>query len=93
MTDVKKLKFTVVDFETYSEYDFIPPSTFFIRSAMGDYYFIHTAKRALAQEWVDEYFGKGRYAVVASKLQKTKPKSESGALSCTGTATRRGQKK
>lgn len=89
MTDLKKIKFTVIDFETFTDYEFVPPSTFFIRSAIGDYYFIHTAKRAVAQEWVDDKFGKGRYAVVASKLQKTKSKSESGALTCSGTATRK----
>lgn len=84
-----KMKITDVTFDQFTEIDFVPPSTFFIRGATGDYYFIHTSKRASAQEWVDENFGKGRYTVVASKLQKTKPKNESGALSCTGTATRK----
>lgn len=84
-----KLKITDVTFDEFTDIDFTPPSTFFIRGATGDYYFIHTAKRAVAQDWVDENFGKGRYTVVASKLQKTKTKSESGSYSCTGTATRK----
>lgn len=88
-----KQKITVVNFNTFSDYDFIPPATFFIQNAMGDYIFIHTSKRNLAQEWVDENYGKGRYTVKASKLQATKSKLESGGLSCTGTATRKGQKK
>lgn len=92
MSDKKKLvklKITDVTFDEFTEIDFTPPSTFFIRGATGDYYFIHTAKRGIAQEWVDENFGKGRYTVVASKLQKTKPKNESGAYSCTGTGSRK----
>lgn len=83
-----KMKITDVTFDEFTCIDFVPPSTFFIRGATGDYYFIHTSKRASAQEWVDENFGKGRYTVVASKLQKTKSKQEGGGYSCNGTATR-----
>ncbi|QNR53836.1 hypothetical protein phiK7A1_046c [Pseudomonas phage phiK7A1] len=90
---IGKLKVTVVPFSQFSEYDFIPPATFFIQNAMGEYVFIHTSKRQGAQDWVDENYGKGRYTVKASKLQATKSKLESGGLSCTGTATRKGQKK
>lgn len=90
---MSKQKITVIDFSTFSGLDFIPPATFFIQNAMGEYVFIHTAKRQVAQDWVDEEYGKGRYTVKASKLQATKSKLESGGLSCTGTATRRGQKK
>lgn len=83
------MKVTDVTFEEFTEYEFIVPSTFFIRDATGDYKFFHTSSRAKAQAFVDVEYGKGRYTVVASKLQKTKPKNESGALSCTGTATRK----
>lgn len=85
----KEMKVTVVDYETFSDYLFVPVSTFFVRGATGDYYFFHTSKRAEAQKQADEMFGKGKYSVVASKLQREKPKSESGALSVTGTATRK----
>lgn len=90
---VGKQRVTKVSFEEFSGIDFMPPATFFIQNAMGEYIFIHTSKRNIAQEWVDENYGKGRYTVKASKLQATKSKLESGGLSCTGTATRRGQKK
>lgn len=90
---MSELKITTVTFTEFSDIDFIPPATFFIQNAMGDYIFIHTSKRNIAQEWVDENYGKGRYTVKASKLQATKSKLESGGLSCTGTATRKGQKK
>lgn len=88
-----KQKVTVINFTTFSAMDFVPPATFFIQDAMGDYIFIHTSKRQVAQDWVDENYGKGRYTVKASKLQATKSKLESGGLSCTGTATRKGQRK
>lgn len=90
---MSKQKTTTVTFDELTSLEFIPPATFFIQNAMGDYIFIHTSKRQLAQEWVDENYGKGRYTVKASKLQATKSKLESGGLSCTGTATRKGQKR
>lgn len=90
---MSKQKITVIDFTTFSSLEFVPPATFFIQNAMGDYIFIHTAKRQVAQDWVDSEYGKGRYTVKASKLQATKSKLESGGLSCTGTATRKGQKR
>lgn len=85
----KEMKVTVVDYETFTDYEFVPCSTFFVRGATGDYYFFHTSKRAEAQKQADEMFGKGKYTVVASKLQKEKPKSESGGYSCTGVGTRK----
>lgn len=84
---------TTVTFAQFADIEFIPPATFFIQNAFGEYVFIHTSKREVAQVWVDENYGKGRYTVKAAKLQATKSKLESGGLSCTGTATRRGQRK
>lgn len=88
-----KQKITVLTFTQFSSMEFIPPATFFIQNAVGHYLFIHTSKRQQAQDWVDAEYGKGRYTVKASKLQATKSKLESGGLSCTGTATRKGQKR
>lgn len=85
----KELKVTVVDYQTFTDYLFNPPSTFYIQNAMGEYIFVHTASRQVAQEYIDSVYGKSRYTVVASKLQKTVSKSESGELSCRGTATRK----
>lgn len=90
---MSELRITTITFKQFADIDFIPPATFFIQNAMGDYIFIHTSKRNVAQAWVDENYGKGRYTVKASKLQATKSKLESGGFSCTGTATRKGQKK
>lgn len=91
MTEAKKKdpRITVVDYNTFTDYLFIPPSTFYIQNAMGQYVFVHTASRAVAQEFIDQTYGKNRYSVIASKLQKTVSKSESGELSCRGTATRK----
>lgn len=82
------VKTTVISFEQFSAYDFVPPATFFIRNALGEYIFIHTRERAKAQAWVDENYGKGRYTVNASKMQKGK-----GEVTVRGVATRRGQKR
>lgn len=89
----KEIKITVVDFITYTDVDFQPPANFFVMDSMQNYHFIHTSDRAVAQNWCNEYFGENRYTVKASKIQKTKSKLESGGLSCTGTSTRRGQKR
>ena len=89
---MSKPKITIVEFEQFSNYEFIPPATFYIQNAMGDYVFIHTSSRAVAQEWVNDEYGKGRYTVKASKLQKGKELGENSKPAF-GTATRRGQKR
>lgn len=86
---VKDPKVTIVNYETFTDYLFIPPATFYIQSATGDYWFIHTSDRRIAQEYIDSVFDKGKYTIKASKLQKTVSKSESGELSCRGTSSRR----
>ena len=68
-------------------------SNFYCINALGERIFFKTKNRALAQEACDELYGKGRYVIRAVKDQKNKSKLESGGLSCTGTSTRRGQKK
>lgn len=85
---MSKMKISEVSFDEFTDIDFVPKSTFFIRGAMGSYFFIHTSRRDEAQKWADENFGKGKYTVVASKLQKTKSRQENGGYSCRGTATR-----
>lgn len=85
----KEPKVTIVDFNTFSDYLFVPPATFYILNAMGEYVFVHTASRAVAQEYIDSIYSKGRYKIVASKLQKTVSKLEGGGYSVTGTETRK----
>ena len=89
----KEVRVTVVSFEDFSDYEFNPPATFYIMDCLQNYHFVHTSDRKVAQDWVDETFGKGRYTAKASKIQKTKFKSESGTYSAVGVATRKGQKK
>lgn len=90
---VKIIKTVDVEFDTFSEWDFVPPGSFYIRPASGDYLFLKTSDRKAAQDFVNETYGSGKYAVIPAKIQKTKSRLESGGLSCTGTATRRGQQK
>ena len=68
-------------------------SNFYCINALGERVFFKTKNRALAQAACDDLYGKGRYVIRAVKDQKNKSKLESGGLSCTGTSTRRGQKK
>lgn len=82
------IKITVVSYQEFAEYDFMPPATFFIMDSMQNYHFIHTRDRKTAQDWVDEHFGKGRYTVKASKIQKG-----NGERTAVGHQTRRGQRK
>lgn len=89
----KVIKTVAVDYETFSEWDFTPPGSFFIRDASGWYVFLKTSDRKAAQEHVNNEYGKGKYTVIPTKDQKTKSRLESGGLSCYGTATRRGQQK
>ena len=96
MSDVKKVKPMVtvsISFNEFSEWDFIPPGSYYIRNALGDFVFLKTSDRNLAQKHVDLVYGKGKYRVIPSKDDKTKSKLESGGLSCTGTSTRRGQRR
>lgn len=89
----KVIKTVAVDYETFSEWDFIPPGSFFIRDASGWFIFLKTSDRKAAQDMINETYGKGKYSVIPTKDQKTKSRLESGGLSCYGTATRRGQQK
>lgn len=85
----KELKITIVSYEEFTDIDFSPPSTWFFCNALGEYIFIHTSKRNVAQEWVDEYSGvKGKYRVIPTRDQKTKSRMESGGCSVVATATR-----
>ena len=68
-----ELRTTTVNYDEFTSLDFVPPATYYIRIATGDYIFLHTSKRGTAQEWVDENFPpKGKYRVAASKLTKNK---------------------
>lgn len=86
---IDKIKVTQVSYTEFTEYEFNPPATFYVMDSLQNYTFIHTSQRAVAQEVVDEIYGKGRYTIKAAKQQKTKPRTESGQFTCTGTASRR----
>ena len=85
----KELKITTVTYEDFTGIDFSPPSTWFFCNAMGEYIFLHTSKRSVAQEWIDEYSGaKGKYSAIPTRDQKTRSRLESGGQSVVATATR-----
>lgn len=81
----KDLKITTVTFEEFTDIDFIPPATFFFKDALGDIHFLHSSKREVCQEWVDDHYGKGKYKVIASKTQKG-----NGNINASGSNSRKG---
>lgn len=87
----KVVKTVRVTYEQFCEWDFVGPGSFYVRDAMGDYLYVKTGDRRIAQQTIDEIYGKGKYTAVAAKLEKGISKLESGGYSCTGTSTRRGQ--
>lgn len=93
MTKEKEIKVSIITYEQYTDYEYIDIANYFIVSALQEYVYFHTNDRATAQAKCNEMFGVSKYTVKASKISKTKSKLESGGLSCTGTSTRRGQKK
>jgi len=56
--------FTVSHWESTS-LDFIPPARckYYIKDALGDFIYVKTSKRNLAQERIDELYGEGKYKV------------------------------
>lgn len=94
MAEKKELKTTVVSFEDFTAYDYICQAAFYIKDALGQVIMLHSSKREECQAWVDEnYPPKGKYKVIPSREQKTKPRTESGEYSAIGVSTRRGQQK
>lgn len=85
----KQIEYVVVSYEQFTDYEFIPPATFYVMSATQDYYFFKTSDRAKAQARCDDLFGDNRYTVKASKNQTSKSKQEGGGYSATGANTRK----
>lgn len=86
----KQIETVAVPYEQFSDYDFIAPCSFFIRIASGEYIFYKTSSRVKAQAQIDVDFPpKGKYTAIPVKTTKTKPRTESGQFTCTGTASRR----
>jgi hypothetical protein len=84
----KELKITVVDYETFSDYDYVPVAAHYFKNAMGEFVHLHSSDRLECQNWIDENYGPNKYKVIPSKIAKTKSKLESGGLSVYATATR-----
>lgn len=93
-----QIRTTVVSYKDFTSMDFVPPATYFIQNALGDYVFMHTWDRAKAQDFVDEEYGKGKYKVKASKMPTSRRKQDSegnaipfaGEYTATGHNSRKG---
>lgn len=57
MTSKKKqLETVLVSYEDWCHPEFSPPSAYFIRIATGDFLFMKTNKRSIAQEFVNDNY-------------------------------------
>lgn len=73
------MKTTTVDYVTFTDDSFLPPSTYYYKNFMGDFIFCHTRSRADAQKYADEDCGvAGKYLIRAAKL--VQPKGELSAV-------------
>lgn len=88
--NMPKCKTTIISFEDFSDDNFTKPSNYYVRIATGDFYFIHTRDRLLAQQFVDNEFGKGHYKVNASKMSKAS--GTESAVGRLGSKSRQGLK-
>lgn len=60
----KEIQTTTIDYADFiSRVDGNYPSRFVFRNAFGDYTFIHTSKKAIAEQWLVENYGKGVYQI------------------------------
>ena len=90
---MSKTKEITVEVWSYTEYyeaiasgDKLP-SKYHFRNGLGDYTFIKTTKRQIAQEYIDMHH-EGIYNLICNGIEKSnKPQT------AFGTATRKGQKK
>lgn len=57
MDNLQNVKTTQVSFEEYTGLGFEPPSNYCIRTADGDFTFIHCRERRKAERWVKEHYG------------------------------------
>lgn len=59
---VKPVETMTATYEQYTDLDFIFPSRFMFRDAMGNYVFILTNKREVAVKYIQDNYG-GAYSV------------------------------
>lgn len=59
----KQVETIRITFAEFTSPDFNNPSKWFVLDALGDYVFIKTRKRDVAQQWVDSEYGIGKYRV------------------------------
>jgi len=60
--------FIRVNYNEATSLDFKPPCTFYIKDAMDDFVFIKSRNRKVAQELINNEYGRGKYTVSSSKL-------------------------
>lgn len=62
MTKQKQIKTVTLTFEQYTDPEAIFPSRFMFRNEVGDYVFLLTSKRSIAQEYLSKELG-GKFSL------------------------------
>lgn len=62
MSKKKEVEVITVSYAEYINPDYAYPSKFVFRCALGDYHFVKTNRRSVAEQYVKEYY-EGKYAV------------------------------
>lgn len=60
--------FIYVSYKDATSLDFNPPTVYYIRDALGDFVFIKSRSRKVAQQLVNDEYGTRKYTVSSSKL-------------------------
>lgn len=68
MEKVIDSSFIYVNYKDGTCLDFNPPTGYYIRDAMGDFVFIKSRSRKVAQQLVNDKYGTRKYTVSSSKL-------------------------
>lgn len=92
MTNKKEIEVVHLTKEEFETSEGKYPSRYYIIDALGRYVFIKTNKKITAQEYVDDFYGHGKYSVRSIGLDSDNGKTPNVKSSLNG-ASRRGAAK
>lgn len=73
---MSKVKTSIITYNEFVDDEFTKPSNYYYKNALGEFVFIHSRSREVAQQVCDDVCGKGQYKVNASRMSKN-PESQS----------------
>lgn len=85
-----KIKTTIVEPFMFLEEDFKDPSRWYITDCMGNRVYVHCMLRQVAQEFINDEYGVGKYLIKTNKM--IKPKGDVTVKSTLNSFSRKGMK-